>query len=231
MNYFPKAHIWLTLPFFIAIGGFSFSYWVKFSDVPFRYHVHGLTATLWYIILIIQPYIYSKKNIQLHKTIGKFSLIIAGAVFASSLLMLPHLFSLGFPLSVVRTIIFQDSCTIIGFIVSVCLAVKNSKNISVHGRWMIVSAFWPLGQALFRLLFNILSKWNIDINYPLWSQAIIIIALIILMIDDYRKENKIYRSYGFALITFTLVFLLAGYMAEATWWKSIIEALFKNEIM
>jgi hypothetical protein len=230
MNYFPRAHIWLIAPFIIAIGGFSFSYWLKFSEVPFRYHVHGLSATLWYIILIIQPYIYHKKNIQLHRTIGKFSLVVAGAVFASALLMLPHLFSLGLPLSVVRTIIFQDSWTNIGFLVSVCLAIKHSSDIAKHARWMIVSAFWPLGQALFRLLRNILSNWNIEINYPLWSQAIIIIIISALLIDDYRKEKKIYNSYGFALISFILVFSIAGYMAEAAWWKSIIEALFKNEI-
>lgn len=230
MKCFPKAHLWLILPFVIAVGGFSFSYWFKFLDVPFRYHVHGLTATLWYIVLIIQPYIYNKKNIQLHKTIGKFSLIIAGAVFASSLLMLPHLFSLDLPLSRVRTIIFQDSWTIIGFIVSVSFAVKHSKNKAVHGRWMIVSAFWPLGQALFRLLYNILSKWEIDINYPLLSQAMIVVAVIVLMIDDYKKESKIYSSYSFALISFILIFSLSGYMAEAAWWRYIIEALFKNEI-
>jgi hypothetical protein len=231
MKYYPRAHLWLLIPFVVAIGGFSFSYWFKLFDVPFRYHVHGLSATLWYMLLIIQPYIYQRKKIQLHRTIGKFSLLVAGAVFASALLMLPNLFDLGLAPNRVRTIIFQDGWTSFGYIISVFMAIKESKNIHKHSRWMIVTAFWPLGQALFRLLRNILSGWNFEINYVIVSQVMIILTIAVLIIHDLRKEKKIYASYGFTFISFVLILAFSEYMGEANWWKLIIAGIFKEKIV
>jgi len=96
---------------------------------------------------------------------------------------------------------------------------------------MIVTAFWPLGQALFRLLRNILSGWNFEINYVIVSQVMIILTIAVLIIHDLRKEKKIYASYGFTFISFVLILAFSEYMGEANWWKLIIAGIFKEKIV
>jgi hypothetical protein len=34
IDLFPKAHLWLLIPFVLTIAGFYISYWSKFSEAP-----------------------------------------------------------------------------------------------------------------------------------------------------------------------------------------------------
>ena len=90
--YYRKAHLWLIVPFVITLLGFFPSYWSRFTDAPFRQHLHGLTATAWYLLLIVQPWLYHNEPIRYHRKVGFVSIFIAGGVVFSALLVIPFNF-------------------------------------------------------------------------------------------------------------------------------------------
>jgi len=138
---FPKAHLWLLIPFFLTILGFYFSYWSKLSEVPFRHHGHGITATLWYVLLVIQPYVYNNKSLKLHRKIGFIGLFLAGGVVFSALQVIPYNIVSGLTDYLKYGLTFYDFVALMGFSLSVIMAMLKSKSKDKHARWMISTAF------------------------------------------------------------------------------------------
>lgn len=231
---FPKTHIWLLLPFIIVISGFYFSYWAKFLDVPFRFHIHALAATFWFVLVIIQPYLYQKRNIKLHRKIGLIGLFLAGGVVFSMLQMFPFILSAGIPSDIANGILFLDFVALIGFSFSIYMGIRNVKNTRVHGRWMIATVIWSFQPALIRLIQVIISRasnGDSALNFTELvhlSNGIIFLSIAFIMLDDYKKEKKLYSSYGLICITMILMSFLYSYMTEASWWGSFLEALLKS---
>lgn len=221
---FPRAHYWLLIPFLIAMAGFFFSYWSVFTQVPFRFHVHGLTATAWYLLLVIQPWVYHQKSVRLHRKIGFVGIFLAGGVAFSALQMIPFNIIGGLSEANRYGFSFFDFGALLGFSVSVVAAMLNSRNISLHARWMISTAFWALIPALGRLVY-IPMVISMGENAPFsfletlyLCAAAASVPLLIMMYIDYRLERRIYLPYLLVLISVPLLTYLAGVMGTTSWW-------------
>ncbi len=203
---FKTAHLWLLLPFAIFIWGFYYSYWSVFTEVLFRQHVHSLTATLWILILVIQPWIYNNKPISYHRKIGFVGLFLAGGVVFTALALLPFNDRYG--------ITFSNLIQLTGFSTSVILAIFNSREYKKHARWMISTVFWIFPPATARLLRNTVP----EINGWYASLFAMIIPLLILIYLDYRNEKVIYRAYVIPTIAAFPIILLNPIMQKTQWW-------------
>jgi len=236
MKPFPKLHLWLILPFVITLIGFQ-GYWAGFNKSPFHWHLHGLSATLWYICLIIQPWLYHNRPIQIHRKVGMLSLLIAGFVITSALNMivisLPNMSEFS-PLYPVRySLALVDLISITGFTLSVALAVVYARNTQVHARWMISTVFWVLAPGTVRFSFIPLGaifqpKEFSDFPFAwtdvfIWNQVLIVLIILFLMVKDYRKHQKIYFSYALTLIATVLFIPIINGLKDATWLKSFFD--------
>jgi hypothetical protein len=239
MKPFPKLHLWLLIPFGFTLLGFR-SYWTGFSEAPLRWHLHGISATAWYIILIVQPWLYHHRPIQIHRKVGMLGLLLAGFVTASALgvirgnLTQPEqspLFEVRYSLSLL------DFIFIAGFLLSVAAAVWNAKNTQVHARWMISSVFWVLSPATTRLSFLPLgmiyqSKEFSDfpflwVDVLAWNQVLVFLIVAFLMIQDYRKEKKIYLSYALVAIVQLSCIWVVFALKDAEWLITLFNHLFE----
>lgn len=238
MNPFPKLHLWLILPFVLTLIGFS-HYWTGFSEATFQWHLHGLSATAWYIILIAQPWIYHNRPIHVHRKVGMIGILLAGIVIASALsvikgnLLQPEqspLFEVRYSLSLL------DFIFITGFMVSVIAAIWNAKNTPVHARWMISTVFWVLSPATTRLSFiplGMIYQPKEFSDFPFswadvltWNQALIVLVLVFLIILDYQKEKKIYFSYVLVAISQLSAILILTGLKDSAWLISVLNKLF-----
>jgi hypothetical protein len=222
---FPKAHLWLLVPFIITISGFYFTYWSKFSEVPFRQHAHGLTATAWYVLLVLQPWLYNKKKLSYHRKFGFIGLFLAGGLVFSALQIVPYnILSDKLSNNLKYGITFHNLLALFGFSFAVVLAMMNSRNLSKHARWMISTAFWALQPAVTRLLYIPLVRANNGISpieyLNIWyiCLGISLIPLLIIMFLDYKKEGKVYSSYLFTLIGISIATGLVKVMGSVLWW-------------
>ena len=221
---FPKAHLWLLIPFVITIMGFYFSYWSKLNEVPFRHHGHGLTATLWYVILVIQPWIYNKKSLKLHRKIGFVGLFLAGGVVFSALQVIPYNLSSGLSGYLKYGLTCYGFIALLGFSASVIMAMLESKARDKHARWMISTAFWAFLPAVSRLIFFSLLAMNGGKPLIPFSDAVYYglvagtVPLLIMIFLDYRKYGTMYRSYLVALFGTVILTLLVKVMGTTQWW-------------
>lgn len=166
MKPFPKLHLWLIISLVVTLAGFN-GYWTGFTEASFQWHLHGLSATSWYIILIVQPWIYQNKPIQVHRKVGMVGLLLAGIMVASALSVIKGNLSVeDGPIFPIRySLSFIDILTVFGFTTSVILSVLNAKNTQVHARWMISTVFWVLaprnGPAVFSPAWDAVSTQRI----------------------------------------------------------------------
>ncbi|PCJ97177.1 MAG: hypothetical protein COA50_05940 [Flavobacteriaceae bacterium] len=232
MKKFQKAHLWMIIPFVIAFMGFYFSYWSVFTEAPFHQHLHGLTATAWFILIIVQPYLYQKSKMKLHRKLGVIGVFLAGGVVFSALQIIPINLTLEKVEESLRySFIFVDFIFVIGFSYAVIMAVIHKKNINLHARYLFSSVFWVMLPALSRLLYF---PQLITYGYPTpvsFEQCIyiagatILIVLGILIFLDYRKDRKFYTPYILTAAVTAIVLLLWNYFGHAVWWRKFCHML------
>jgi hypothetical protein len=160
---YKSFHLWMLIPFVISILGFSYSYYFNLANATFHQHVHGISATLWYVLVIVQPYlIVSKQSIERHKTLGILGIILAGIVAGSAFAIIPknidnvkELDVNGFfnP-TIAYFVTLLDFILVSLFVLSVSLSILNikKKNLSGHVQWVMASVFFVLSPALVRML-------------------------------------------------------------------------------
>lgn len=232
MYVYPRIHLWMLFPFVIAIAGFYFTYWSVFTTVPFHQHVHGMTATLWFGLLIVQPLLIRRGDREMHRKVGIVGLVLAGGVVFSALQIVENNMANPNLDSLLRYgLTWGDFLFLTGFAHAVVAAMLNSKEPAVHARYMIASAFWALMPAFARLIYYpmvIVAGYPAPISFEqvvYLCVAIELVAFALLMLLDYRRERKIYRPYVL-LAAGTLLFgLTMRPMAQAEWWIRLCDAL------
>ena len=222
----------MILPFVIATTGFYFSYWSVFFEVPLHQHMHGLTATAWYVLLIVQPWLKKKNNLALHRKLGFIGLFLAGAVVFSVVQIIRNNMTNDALSPVLRYgLTWGDFLFLAGFTHAVLMAMWHSKDTAVHARYMIASAIWALMPALARLIYFPLV---IAFGFPppigfltvvYASSALILAAIGILVAVDYVRERKIYSSYFIMAIGILFFSVTVAYMGNADWWISFCNRL------
>ncbi|MCP9291928.1 hypothetical protein [Gracilimonas sediminicola] len=232
MDKYKKLHLWLLIPFFIAVLGFMRSYFLNFLNASWGNHVHGISATLWFLFVIIQPYLATHGHLKKHKLYGKIGMFLAGAVFASALVMIPE--NIRFaqtdfdpwvaPDVFLYGVSFFDLISITGFAFSVIMAIIKSKNMDEHAIWMISSVLWALMPALarFGLIFSVWFGQNLNFAElaMITTPAILITAGIIIY-----KLKRWHPAMVAVIIGHISVYLIIP-LGKSQTWIEIATALF-----
>src|SRR5690349_17585623 len=78
--------------FAVTIAGFWPSYFAKFfngtASFGFYFHFHALMMSLWIALLILQPILIRRKQLYLHRLLGKLSYAIYVLVSVSIILII-----------------------------------------------------------------------------------------------------------------------------------------------
>ena len=233
INLFPKAHLWLLIPFILTWAGFYLSYWSKFTEAPWRQHMHGLSATAWYVLVILQPWLIHNKPPKYHRKLGIIGVFLAGALVFSAFQVMPYQVVNEFLPDVLKYgFSFADICALIGFSICVILGVLNARKTNVHARWLISTVFWILLPATARLVyFPLLGAY--EGNPPLTYLQVVhlcwfvttLIPLLYLIYLDYKKEQKVYNSYLFTFIGVSFYTIAIGIIGKWQWWIDFCHAV------
>lgn len=159
---YRNFHLWMLLPFAITLLGFSFSYFGKLGQATFHQHVHGVSATLWYILVLVQPWLITRRrDVVNHRLLGAVGTLLAGMVAGSALSIIPKniddvatLDPNGFfnPTFAYFACII-DVVLVTVFVISVLMAIVAMKrrDLAGHVQWMMASVFAVLSPALARM--------------------------------------------------------------------------------
>ena len=240
INY-KNFHLWMLIPFVISLLGFSYSYYSKLSSATFHQHVHGISATLWYILIIVQPYLITrKKNFSRHRTLGTIGLILAGIVAGSAFAIIPkniddvkELDINGFfnpTFAYFATLI--DFVLVSMFVLSVSLAILSIKNkkLSDHVQWLMASVFFVLSPGLARLMgliAIIIKKGNME-GISLEKLAIPAMIVMMALIVFYYYKYGSFRHLSFKLLILCHIpYLFVAQIGNNEYFRSIVTSIFK----
>jgi uncharacterized membrane protein YdcZ (DUF606 family) len=228
MERYKNVHLWVLIPFIIVMLGFLPSYWLKFTEAPWRQHLHGITATLWFVLLIVQPYLVTRGHIKQHRFYGMIALLLAGGVAISGLGAIPYnLVNDRLPDTAKYGLSFIDIILVPGFTIAVAMAVRSAKKIDDHARWMVSTIFWVVSPGLFRLLFVplvIMKTPDIGSKTPLLLATAGIANILVLSYLMFR-DRRMHPAYLFAA-TGSVVLFLPMTVGDMQWWRNLADSLF-----
>ena len=73
---YPRAHYYMLVVIAVIAGGFWPTYFSVWNTVPWQFHAHGIAASLWVILVTVQSWTVHRKQLPLHRFIGKSSLLL-----------------------------------------------------------------------------------------------------------------------------------------------------------
>lgn len=163
-------------------------------------HIHALVASIWITLLITQPLLIRYKNFKLHRFFGKISYFIFFALILSFIPQMikeygKNLFPLNASFDIVLLMLFYT------------LAIKYKNKVAIHMRYMIAIALIFIGPTLGRIIFFLLELENLG---ALHIPYLIVIGILLGLIFWDKKNDREYKPYLIALISFT-IYLIALY--------------------
>ena len=187
----------LLIPLIFA--GFYKSYFQSFpfaKNIHVFEHLHAFIASVWVLILIVQPFLIFNNKTALHRKVGKLSYFVFPLLVLSfipqimKIVRTENISNLFFPLG--------DGTLLITFYSA---AIYYRKNSSKHMRYMIALALVLLGPTWGRIGGSLLGLSDLatqNIQY-----AIIYSILISLTLYDIRNKRK-YFPYIIAMFGFMI---------------------------
>jgi len=183
----------------LIFAGFYKSYFQSFpfaKNIHVFEHLHAFIASVWVLILIVQPFLIVNKKTALHRKVGRLSYIVFPLLIVSfipqiiKIIRKENIVNLFFPLG--------DGTLLIAFY---SLAIYYRRNTSKHMRYMIALTLVLLGPTWGRMGGSLLGLTDLatqNIQY-----AIIYAILVSLTLYDIRNKRK-YFPYLIAIFAFMI---------------------------
>jgi len=176
--------------------GFYKTYFNQFPDfnskITWAHHLHAAIASVWIMMLILQPFLIRNRKFTIHKMIGRLSYIVFPLLILSFLPMILRKISTA---PAVNIFVPIGDCIIL--ILMYSLAIYHRKKMSYHMRYMIGTAIVFIGPTFGRigaLLLGLSERFTQNIQYTI----IYLILLGLIGID--KKHQKDFRPYLLMLI-------------------------------
>jgi uncharacterized membrane protein YhaH (DUF805 family) len=155
---YRHAHWYLLLLFPLTGLAFWPNYFSKFSTSPVAFHVHGITASLWILLLAWQSWTIHNRRNALHRSAGWASLVLFPFFLVGGLLVLqtmavkfgaregPFYSQFGARLGTV------DAVSSLALPFLFYMAIKWRRKVHLHARYMLAPLLFLLPPILSRLM-------------------------------------------------------------------------------
>jgi hypothetical protein len=156
----PYRHAWLFIVALIAATVFAFwrTYFGMLSSAPAGFHVHGITATLWMLLVLAQSWTPHHRQMAVHRFLGKTT-FVAGPLFAAGAMGVIHSMAVGtaagdpfYALWGVKLGLL-DALALAAVLYAIAMALCHRRNMRLHGGYMLSTAL-PLVSPVLGRVFN-----------------------------------------------------------------------------
>ena len=153
---YQKSAFWLILFFAFAVFGFWKSYYsFPDKDISFYQHFHGISMTVWCLMLIGQAFLIRYKKYQIHRLAGKTSFIIFPLLMISTFLLIHFRLSSSGNINT-RTFISMALMFNATVVLSIIygLGMYFRKDRLTHARYMLCTIFPMFTPITDRIIYN-----------------------------------------------------------------------------
>ncbi len=231
---FKKSTFYFALFFVFALFAFWPGYYGKLGqEMEPRFHTHGISMTLWCLMLIAQAYLIRINKRKIHKYIGWSSYLMVPLIVGTTI-NLVH-FRLGRAEVLTAPVLLDLALminSVIVFVILFGLAIYYKKDSLTHARYMICTIFPMFTPITDRLIYrNVrpLVEYAPTIDgaaiVPFFGFILADILLIGLLVWDW-KTNKRWKEFGLSLVIL-VIYQVSVFTAHfIPVWKSFGEWFF-----
>ena len=194
---FPTAGWW----FLALLGAAILAFWpVYFAVLPWGpeplVHLHMAGVTLWFALLISQPFLIRQGRFALHRSLGRLSLALVPYIATTALLLAHSRFQRMSPEAFARDghSLYLPLVGVALFLVSYGLAMRHRRKALLHARFMIGTAFSFMDPIVARFLFFYTPVPAGPFLYPAIAFGLADLGLLALLLADRgRKGSEAFR--------------------------------------
>ena len=218
-----RAPWYFALLLLVAVVGFFPSYYARLPEARALHHFHGLTATLWMLLLLCQGWLMRRKKVARHRTLGKLSLVLVPLFAISGMLVLHDMLTRdsGFARAFGPRLAFIDLSSVLWFVFAYCMAIHYRRDMPLHARFMASTALPLLPPALSRALASLVPAVDsFDLALHLSFAATELVVLALLLHD--KKLGKLRAPY--LLLLALLVVQQASFQLSMQYapWRAVV---------
>lgn len=155
----PYRHAHWYLAGVLAFAGVAFwpQYLSQIGSVPAQMHMHGVTATLWVLMLIAQSWTIYHDNRSLHRTLGTLSLVLFPLFLmggSTIFLGMAQRYVEGSPFHAMYApnLAWLDFVGVAGVAYLYYEALRNRRKVHPHSRYMLATVFFLFPPIFGRLM-------------------------------------------------------------------------------
>lgn len=223
-TFYARAWLYLTLAALAAFLGFFPSYFGRLGDMDAAYHVHGITAALWMVLLVVQPLLHRLGRWDLHRAAGKASFVLVPLVVVGGLAMVHRMVTSPdrYPSAMAYQLAYIDFYVLVQFVLFFALAMGNRRDVQLHGRYMVATVFGILVPALTRLFLWLGGAPSFGMALHL-SYVAVHAVIIALLLHDFRT-GRVRTPYPLALGLMLFQHLTMTFAGDWSWWGTLMQA-------
>lgn len=224
---YPHAQWYFLVAIVLTSVGFARTYFAVIRTEPLLHHVHGALMGGWIALLIVQPILYQRGKLRLHRTLGRWGafVLIPLIVVVGVLVIRSMLRSATMPPAIVNHLAFLDVNALIDIPLFVGVAIYTGRDVQRHARWISCTVLTMIPPALVRAMpilpifrHSLIADGNL-------AMGLMCLIFVLLMLDDLRKAGKVYSPYPVALLCTAIAAIGGNYAAHWGWWHALTTLL------
>jgi hypothetical protein len=203
--------------FAVVFLGFWPSFYQPMTSGTTLRNVHGVTSTLWYLALVVQPWLVTNGYVRWHRRVAVAVITLLPILVVTALMntrqMLTHS---ALPPAARPLIAYLDVTLVVLFVALFLLGLRNRKTPAAHKRYMVSTALLGFPPAITRFVgraFGINPFVAINISF-----FVVELVLLTLIVADWRRGERRRRAYPIALVTHVGVQLFMTTIPATAWW-------------
>lgn len=228
---YSKAH-WFTLALLpVTVLAFWPSYFGILRDAPFAHHLHGITGTLWILLIAGQSFAVHSRRLPLHRSVGRSVFVLAPLLIGAFSLVTwagaqksaaQHPFYEAFG----RALLTGDALLVFATALLVYLALRFRRQIHLHSALMISTVMGLLPPILARAFNGYIPGLVITSPETLYRfgpalliSIVLSVALSIFLAIRYRPHGWPWWLASTILLLLYLLYLTLG---QTELWSGIV---------
>lgn len=218
----------------MVVFAFGPSYFFSLNEAHIVHHLHGVSSSLWLLLLIAQSWLATKKNWRFHRMLG-LSLFFIVPFMVGSFALVSHLGAIKttqqqpFYVELGTALLTVDIALTFLTPWLVYLALKHRRSIHLHSALMLSTIIGLLGPIISRIFVPLIPGFQITgpdtlyrFNYSIaLSAAVTLIIVFLLYLRDKKHGWPWLLSGGITILSY-LAFISVG---ETAVWKNSMLSL------
>lgn len=234
----PYRHAWLFIIALLAATVFAFwrSYFGILSASPLGFHIHGVTATLWMLLLLAQSSTPHRGQMAIHRLTGRMTFVAAPLFGAGAMGVLysmaagtgggnPFYALWGAKLAVLDILAFG------AVLYAIAMALRHRRTVRLHAGYMLSSALPLLSPVLGRIFNQTIPGMTIHgpQDFPVFGAGVQLANLVagVIALWLWRRDPRHGRPWAVALGVVVVQIAAFQVVAANGAWRTAFEGLAK----